>query len=223
MNMWDERYRAHETVYGTKPNVFWASQLAVLGASGAASGSRDGAASGASGSVRGTVALPCDGEGRNAVAAAKAGWDVWSFDASEIGVGKSLDLAAEAGVLIRAEVGDAFEVEPRREFDVVGLVFAHMPADRREEFHRRAWSWVKPGGRLVVEGFHRDQLGLASGGPKDEAMLFEESTLAVDLFGGEEVADGRVLWQARCEQILDEGPFHQGPAVTCQWVIQKNA
>jgi 2-polyprenyl-3-methyl-5-hydroxy-6-metoxy-1,4-benzoquinol methylase len=170
-----------------------------------------------------TAALPCDGEGRNAVAAAKAGWDVWSFDASEVGVKKSLDLAAEAGVSIRAEVGDAFEVVPGAQFDVVGLVFAHMPADRREEFHRRAWSWVKPGGRLVVEGFHRDQLGLTSGGPKDVAMLFEETTLASDLFQGGSEADGRVLWQARCEQILDEGPFHQGPAVTCQWVIEKNA
>lgn len=219
MNMWDDRYRAHETVYGTTPNAFWASQLGVL-ATGAASGAASG---GTSESVRGTAALPCDGEGRNAVAAAKAGWDVWSFDASEVGVKKSLDLAAEAGVSIRAEVGDAFEVVPGAQFDVVGLVFAHMPADRREEFHRRAWSWVKPGGRLVVEGFHRDQLGLTSGGPKDVAMLFEESTLASDLFGGEEAADGRVLWQARCEQILDEGPFHQGPAVTCQWVIEKNA
>ncbi|MGB1481073.1 MAG: SAM-dependent methyltransferase [Flavobacteriales bacterium] len=215
MNMWDERYRAHETVYGTTPNVFWASQLGVL-AAGFAAGS-------AASDVPGTAALPCDGEGRNAVAAAKAGWDVWSFDASEVGVKKSLDLAAEAGVSIRAEVGDAFEVVPGAQFDVVGLVFAHMPADRREEFHRRAWSWVKPGGRLVVEGFHRDQLGLTSGGPKDVAMLFEETTLASDLFQGGSEADGRVLWQARCEQILDEGPFHQGPAVTCQWVIQKNA
>ncbi|MGB1384839.1 MAG: SAM-dependent methyltransferase [Flavobacteriales bacterium] len=215
MNMWDERYRAHETVYGTTPNVFWASQLGLL-AAGFAAGS-------AASDVPGTAALPCDGEGRNAVAAAKAGWDVWSFDASEVGVKKSLDLAAEAGVSIRAEVGDAFEVVPGAQFDVVGLVFAHMPADRREEFHRRAWSWVKPGGRLVVEGFHRDQLGLTSGGPKDVAMLFEETTLASDLFQGGSEADGRVLWQARCEQILDEGPFHQGPAVTCQWVIQKNA
>ena len=215
MNMWDERYRAHETVYGTTPNAFWASQLGVL-AAGFAAGS-------AASDVPGTAALPCDGEGRNAVAAAKAGWDVWSFDASEVGVKKSLDLAAEAGVSIRAEVGDAFEVVPGAQFDVVGLVFAHMPADRREEFHRRAWSWVKPGGRLVVEGFHRDQLGLTSGGPKDVAMLFEETTLASDLFQGGSEADGRVLWQARCEQILDEGPFHQGPAVTCQWVIEKNA
>ena len=215
MNMWDERYRAHETVYGTTPNAFWASQLGVL-AAGFAAGS-------AASDVPGTAALPCDGEGRNAVAAAKAGWDVWSFDASEVGVKKSLDLAAEAGVSIRAEVGDAFEVVPGAQFDVVGLVFAHMPADRREEFHRRAWSWVKPGGRLVVEGFHRDQLGLTSGGPKDVAMLFEETTLASDLFQGGGEADGRVLWQARCEQILDEGPFHQGPAVTCQWVIEKNA
>lgn len=199
MNMWDERYRAHETVYGTKPNVFWASQLGML--------------------APGSVALPCDGEGRNAVWAARQGWDVWSFDASEVGVQKSLELAEAHGVRIACEVGDAFAVEPGQQFDVVGLVFAHMPEPRRAEFHRRAWSWVKPGGHLIVEGFHKDQLGSTSGGPKDLAMLYAENTLPEDVLVTK--GEGRLLWQARCEQVLDEGPFHQGRGITCQWVLQK--
>ena len=29
MNKWDERYKAHDTVYGVKPNVFWASRMAL--------------------------------------------------------------------------------------------------------------------------------------------------------------------------------------------------
>ena len=32
--------------------------------------------------------------------------------------------------------------------------------------------------------------------------------------------DARLVWNARCEQVLDEGPFHQGPAVTCQVVLK---
>ena len=59
---------------------------------------------------------------------------------------------------LSVQVADAMTVELDRMFDVVGLVFAHMPPELRATFHRRAWSWVKPGGHLVVEGFHRDQL-----------------------------------------------------------------
>lgn len=118
---------------------------------------------------------------------------------------------------IQVEVADAMEVDPKETFDVVALVFAHMPPSMREAFHRRAWSWVKPGGILVVEGFHKDQLGLASGGPKDVDMLFDETTFVEDLDG----KSCQTLWSAKCEQHLDEGPFHQGKAVTCQWVLRK--
>ena len=199
MNMWDERYSANDTVYGVQPNVFFASQLAMRNA--------------------GSVCLPCDGEGRNAVHAAAQGWEVRAFDESAVGVQKSQALAAARDVDIHVEVADAFAYAPERQFDVVGLVFAHMPEARRAEFHARAWQWVKPGGCMIVEGFHRDQLGLNSGGPKREDMLFHEATFAEDLETVFE--DATIVWNARCAQVLDEGPFHQGPAVTCQVVIQK--
>ena len=70
-----------------------------------------------------------------------------------------------------------------------------------------------------MEGFHKDQLGSTSGGPKDLAMLYSETTVPADVLVAE--GEGRVLWQARCEQVLDEGPFHQGRGITCQWVLQK--
>ena len=199
MNTWDERYSANDTVYGVQPNVFFASQLALRKA--------------------GTVCLPCDGEGRNAVHAASQGWTVSAFDVSPVGVQKSQALAASRGVDIQVEVADAFAYAPLTQFDVVGLVFAHMPEERRAEFHARAWQWVKPGGCMIVEGVHRDQLGLDSGGPKRLDMLFHEATFAEDI--EKAFDDAIVVWNARCAQVLDEGPFHQGPAVTCQVVIQK--
>lgn len=199
--MWDERYKTHDTVYGVQPNVFWASRMALLPA--------------------GSVCLPCDGEGRNGLWAAEQGWDVHAFDLSEVGVSKTQQLAQARGVELSVQVGNAMTMEFDRTFDLVGLVFAHMPSEMRAAFHRRAWSWVKPGGHLVAEGFHRDQLGLGSGGPKTLDMLFHEDTFVEDLT---EVEDNAMLvWNARCEQVLDEGPFHQGPSVTCQVVLQKQA
>jgi hypothetical protein len=50
-------------------------------------------------------------------------------------------------------------------------------------------------------------------------MLYSETTVPDDVLVKQ--GEGRVLWQARCEQILDEGPFHQGRGITCQWVLQK--
>ena len=199
MNMWDDRYRTHDTVYGVQPNAFWASQLALR--------------------TPGSVCLPCDGEGRNAVHAAQQGWAVTSCDLSEVGVNKAQALAQERGVEIHAEVANALEFHPSQHFDVVGLVFSHMPPAVREAFHHRAWSWVKPGGVLVVEGFHKDQLGLGSGGPKQLDMLYDHDTFRRDV--EEAFDDATTIWSARCEQILDEGPFHQGFAVTQQVVLQK--
>ena len=199
MNRWDERYRTNETVYGHMPNVFWASQLAMMNP--------------------GHVCLPCDGEGRNAVWAARQGWQVSSFDLSPEGVAKTQAFASQQKVCVQVQVADALDVEFDTRFDAVGLVFAHMPSDCRALFHNRAWSWVTPGGRLIVEGFHKDQLGLDSGGPTHLDMLFDEGTFVrdvVDVFD-----DARLIWSARCEQVLDEGPFHQGHAVTLQAVIQK--
>lgn len=70
---WNERYSQAEYVYGETPNVFFAAQLDKLSA--------------------GTIILPCEGEGRNAVYAASQGWEVKAFDASEAGQKKALLLA----------------------------------------------------------------------------------------------------------------------------------
>lgn len=70
---WNERYSQAEYVYGETPNVFFEAQLDKLSA--------------------GTIILPCEGEGRNAVYAASQGWEVKAFDASEAGQKKALLLA----------------------------------------------------------------------------------------------------------------------------------
>ena len=98
-----------------------------------------------------------DGEGRNGVWHKEDGVSE-ALTPQKWGVRKSVEWAAREGVSIQVEVADAMQVDPKETFDVVALVFAHMPTSMREAFHRRAWSWVKPGGILVVEGFHMDQL-----------------------------------------------------------------
>ena len=194
---WNERYGAEEAAYGKEPNAFLAEQLALL--------------------TPGSVLLPCDGEGRNALHAARTGWDVHSFDYSSEGVEKAQRWAAEADVTLNACVADAFAFEPGRSFDVVALVFAHMPADKRQAFHHRAASWLRPGGTLILEGFNPDQLQFTSGGPKDPSMLFTEAMLREDF------AELDIVQCELARTELSEGPFHQGPAAVARLVATRRA
>ena len=53
---WNERYAVTDYIYGKAPNEFFVEQLSTL--------------------TPGRILLPAEGEGRNAVYAAKQGWDV---------------------------------------------------------------------------------------------------------------------------------------------------
>jgi len=192
---WDERY-AEEGVYGHEPNPFWADQLSRC---------------------TGThVLLPCEGEGRNAVWAAKEGWNVEAFDGSGVATATCLRWAQQAGVQLQATHADAFQFEGRAEgYDVVGLFYAHMPEPLRKSFHTRAMQWLRPGGTLLLEAFNSGQLRRTSGGPRDEKMLFTESLLSEDFIH----LHVSLLKSESVE--LNEGPYHQGPAEIIRLVAHK--
>ena len=194
---WDERYGGEPTVYGTAPNAFFADWL------------KDRAA--------GRLLLPGDGEGRNAVHAAACGWSVRSFDASTVGVDKSLAAAAAKGVTVEAEVGTCQDWLPGESFDAIGLFYLHLVPDLRPAFHGRVCRWLKPGGVLVLEGFGPGQLAFDSGGPKAHDMLFTVDMLTRD-FAGLDIVQAETL-----EVVLDEGPYHQGRAEVTRLVARRPA
>ncbi|MAI23000.1 MAG: SAM-dependent methyltransferase [Crocinitomicaceae bacterium] len=197
---WDERYQ-QEGVYGRKPNPFWVRQLDKLSPE----------------EPNSHLLLPCEGEGRNAVWAARKGWKVDAFDGSAVATKTCERWAEEANVQVKAHHADAFEFKGEVSgYSVVGLFYAHMPAHLRSRFHRRVSKWLRPGGRLILEGFEPRQLGLHSGGPKDEAMLFTPEILASDFDGLE------VILNETASVELDEGPYHQGPAHIIQFIAQKS-
>ena len=65
---------------------------------------------------------------------------------------------------------------------------------------------LKPGGRLILEAFHKDQLRYDTGGPKSLEMLFDEELLRSDF-----TELDTVLLKMQIV-TLDEGAFHQGEA-----------
>lgn len=194
---WDERYAATDYAYGEQPNVWFAEQLARL--------------------VPGRLLLPCEGEGRNAMYAARLGWEVEAFDQSEAGRNKAMELAARHGQSITYALADALAYENAQPFDAMALVFAHLPEPLRANFHRRMANLLKPGGTLLLEGFHTTQLGRSSGGPRELSMLFTPEMLRADF------SDFHIQQLEVATVHLNEGPFHQGEAVVVRLLAQKNA
>jgi hypothetical protein len=194
-DFWNQRYKEHPTVYGEQPNEFFKRMIDGL--------------------PIGKLLLPAEGEGRNALYAATHGWDVTCFDMSEEAQQKALKRADELGVNIDYQVKDFRTFTTDEQFDVIALCFFHLPSYERVKFHKRLVPLLKTSGYLILEGFHKNQLGKKSGGPQNIDMLFslediKNDFIEIDMINGEEV-----------ERVLDEGPFHQGPASLIDYFAQK--
>ena len=184
---WNQRYGEAAYAYGKSPNAFLREQL--------------------KGIRPGKALFPAEGEGRNAVFAASMGWEIRAFDYSEAGRLKAEALAIEKGVKINYEICEIEQFPfPEAAFDMIGLFFAHLPPPTRQWLHRQAVRSLKPGGQAILEAFSKQQLGLPSGGPKREDLLFSIPELEEDFAG----LDIHLLEETKT--ILSEGPYHTGPA-----------
>lgn len=192
---WNSRFGASQTeyVYGTEPNVFFEQQLRLL--------------------HQGRLLLPAEGEGRNAVFAARQGWQVTAFDISEAGKEKALQLArvfgVEDAITYNIDDFDSFTA-PEDYFDALGLCYAHISSSNRRRIHRKLAGMLKPGGEVILEAFSKEQLGRNSGGPKSEKMLYSAAAIESDFIALKQI-------RLSTEEIeLQEGRFHAGRA----WVVR---
>ena len=196
VNKWDIRFSGDEFFYGEKPNRFFAVYLDGL-------------------NERGKLLLPAEGEGRNAVYAAKKGWHVDAFDSSSVARQKALGFAARKKVAINYTLLDVsnFAPEPQT-YDLIALVFLHLPEGMRKRFHRQVIESLKPGGRVLIESFEKKQIHNHSGGPPDVNLLYSKKILEED-FAGLNIID---LFEAH--EHLNEG-HHHGPADLVRMIGKK--
>lgn len=189
-HFWEERYAQEEYIYGKEPNAFLKEVLPTLKA--------------------GKILFPAEGEGRNAVFAAKNGWDVSAFDASAEGKKKALALAEQHGTQIDYQVSTLEDVDyPMHSFDALALVFAHFPENYRKDYHQKLVTYIKPNGTLIIEGFSKSHSRFQAsnpqaGGPKDLSMLYDLETLKSDF------EDFEFLEAYETEVKLSEGEHHVG-------------
>lgn len=124
------------------------------------------------------------GDGRNAIWLASHGWRVTAVDFSPVALERERSLAAAAGVeleLVHADLTEV-ELEPAA-FDLVLLLFIHLPPTERRAVHGRAAAAVAPGGRLLVVAHDRSNLTEGVGGPQDPAVLFTAAEVAPEFPG----------------------------------------
>ena len=124
------------------------------------------------------------GEGRNAIWLAERGWRVTAVDFSDIGLQKARRLAEARGVEIDWTEADLRSYSPApNAFDLVVLLYIHLPAEERRALVGRAADAVAVGGTLLVVGHDRSNLGEGYGGPQDPAILFSPDDITDDLAG----------------------------------------
>lgn len=200
--MWDSRYSAEAYAYGTAPNAFFKDAIKKY-------------------KLRGKILLPAEGEGRNAVYAAKKGLDVTAFDISKEGKNKALKLAARENVTITYKVGDFLNSDLVDEyFDSAALIFAHFPPPLLSKYHKKISELISPNGMIILEGFSKNHLQFQKenpqvGGPKNIDFLFTTASIQKDF------PDFDVMLLEEVEVTLNEGAFHKGIGSVVRFVGRK--
>lgn len=198
---WDDRYKSEEFAYGEDPNNYLKEQIEKLNT--------------------GTILFPAEGEGRNAVFAAKLGWKVSAFDISEEGKNKALKLAEANNVTIDYQVGVLETLNYKAEqFDAIALIYAHFPAEIKSSIHKTLETYLRKGGIIIFEAFSKKHLEYLAindkvGGPKDIESLFSIEEIQAD-FPNYEIIE---LEEKEIE--LNEGLFHNGKGSVIRFVGRK--
>jgi 2-polyprenyl-3-methyl-5-hydroxy-6-metoxy-1,4-benzoquinol methylase len=201
LDRWNDRYSETAFAFGELPNNYLREQLEKLDT--------------------GTILFPAEGEGRNAVFAAKLGWTVSAFDISIEGKKKALKLAESNNVTIDYSVGELETLNYKPgQFDAIALIYAHFPADIKSFYHKALDKYLRKGGLIIFEAFskkHLDYLAMNAkvGGPKDIESLFSIEEIKSDFAG----YDAIELEEMEIE--LHEGLYHNGKGSVIRFVGRK--
>ena len=201
IDRWDDRYSKDGFAYGEQPNNYLKEQLGKLNV--------------------GTILFPAEGEGRNAVYAARLGWTVSAFDISVEGKNKALRLAETYKVNIDYRVGELQTLNYNTEqFDAIALIYAHFPAGIKSLYHKTLDKYLCKGGVIIFEAFSKKHIDYLSknekvGGPKEIEMLFSIDEIKSDFIN----YDFEELVETEIE--LKEGLFHNGQGSVIRFVGRK--
>ena len=195
---WNRRFSETGYLFGTEPNT-WLHDHAGLWEAGE------------------RVLSVADGEGRNSVWLAQQGLTVDAFDISEVGVRKARDFARVTGVKVNFAVADIATLSwPESLYDGVVAIFIQFADPQlRARIFRGMVQALKPGGRVVLQGYTPMQLEYRTGGPPFASHMYTPQLLR-DAFAGLEMIELKEY-----EAELAEGAGHKGRSALIGMVARK--
>jgi SAM-dependent methyltransferase len=128
----------------------------------------------------GTALDLATGGGTNAVWLASIGWQVTAVDWSPVALANGRAEADRVGVSVDWLKRDLFTWSPTpRSYDLVTIVYLHLPPNERRPVYVAAADAVAPGGRLAIVGHDRLNATEGEGGPPDDGRLFTPDELTL--------------------------------------------
>ncbi len=131
------------------------------------------------------------GEGRHAVWLTQQNWQVTAIDFAAQGIARGKVLAAERQVQVEWICADLMSYPlASSSYDLVIMLYLHIPATERKVIVRRAVSSLKPGGHFVYIGHDPRNILEGQGGPQNPEVLCSATELAADLAGFQILSSG---------------------------------
>ncbi len=197
-NFWDERFSGRDYFYGTEPNEFFKTEIDKL--------------------EPGKALFLGEGEGRNSVYAATLGWKVDAVDYSRVAREKALALSKRKNTEINYILADLKDFTPsENSYDLVVIIFLHLPEELRSEVHRKAINSLKAGGKIIFQVFEKEQLNYGTGGPQNIDLLYSLEDVYTDFQNLEIEKFSKEIIE------LDENKHHSGKACVIRYVGIKTA
>ncbi len=195
---WNARFEREGYFYGVTPNLYLKSHLDTLTPSQ-------------------NLLFLGEGEGRNAVYAAKLGHNVTALDASDIGLAKASMLAHQHNTSISLIHTDLEQWKPDCAYDAIMCSFLHLQEPLRSEVFAKALDHLHSGGIFAGEFFSLEQLPRTTGGPKDENLLYTAEALEAIL----QNLQCTVIELVELDVQLQEGSGHNGLASVVRLAVTK--
>jgi SAM-dependent methyltransferase len=162
---WDERHAAQDPIESHEPDPTLVETCAAL--------------------APGRALDLGSGDGRNAIWLARRGWRVAAVDFSSVALERARRRAEALGVTVDWRQEDLLAWYPEAgAFDLVTLVFIHLPGDERHAVYAKAADAVASGGTLLVIAHDRSNIEHGVGGPQDPDVLVAPAEIVAGLPAG---------------------------------------
>jgi SAM-dependent methyltransferase len=199
-DFWEGRYRGagDDYLFGTAPNRFLESRSALF-------------------SPDMAVLSVADGEGRNSVWMAEQGCRVTATEISRTALERARKLAHGRHVTVDFLEADIFHwTWPEASYDAVVGIFIQFagPVERARLFAGMKQA-VRPGGRVLLQGYTPKQLEYRTGGPSAVENLYTVELLR-DAF-----ADWEIEHLHEYDEMIAEGAGHAGLSALIDLVARR--